>query len=382
MWDDPPMRLLVVSHTGLRSGAEIVLERIVEAAATNGWEVVAVAPPGPAAESLALAGASVVPLPDLALGRGHKSWAALRLLGRNARAVPVVQRAAREADVVLVNGVLGLPVVAAARLKVPVVWLVHDVISRADRRALVRLARGSVRCAVAVSEVAAGPVRSKRIPVAVIPAGTPYPVRARPPELTGPAVVGYAAALAPWKGHQVLLDAFSTVAHRTGATLELLGSPFPRDDSYAATLRRRADAEDLRGRVRFLGYQSDPGAIVRRWTVAVSASVEPEAVGLSTLEAMSLGVPVVGTDLGATHHLLGEAGLLVKAGDVAAMAAAIIRLIEDPEQWARCHRAGPPRVAQEFRLDLQLERTLDLLAEVARSREEPTVVHHRGWHPE
>jgi glycosyltransferase involved in cell wall biosynthesis len=371
------MRLLVVSHTGLRSGPEIVLERIVSAAMDAGWEVTALVPAGPTSESLAAAGATVLPLPDLSLGTGHRGQAAFRLLGRNARAVPAVRRAAAQADVVLVNGLLGLPAVAAARRKVPVVWLVHEVVSRLDRRAVLRLGGHAVRCAVAVSEVAAGPVRATGIPVVVIPAGTPYPVRVRPAEPTGPVVVGCAAALTPWKGQDVLLDAFAIVARRTSATLELLGSPYPRDASYAQALRERADVGDLRGRVRFLGYQSDPGAIVRRWTVAVSASVEPEAVGLSTLEAMSLGVPVVATDLGATHHLVGAAGLLVPARDVDALAAAVVRLIDEPDQWARCHSAGPQSVAEQFRLDLQLERTLDLLEVIGRSRGGPALAPHR-----
>jgi glycosyltransferase involved in cell wall biosynthesis len=219
------------------------------------------------------------------------------------------------------------------------------------------------------------------IPVVVIPAGTPYPVRPRPDEPTEPTVVGCAAALTRWKGQDVLLEAFAIVARSANATLELLGSPYPRDACYAEELRARADAGDLRGRVRFLGYQSDPGAIVRRWTVAVSASVEPEAVGLATLEAMSLGVPVVGTDLGATHHVLGDAGLLVKAGDAAALAAAVLSLIADPDRWARCHQAGPPRVAEQFRLDRQLERTLALLAEIGRTQSSPVAEHHRERRP-
>ena len=133
---------------------------------------------------------------------------------------------------------------------------------------------------------------------------------------------------------------------------------------YAAALRRRAAAPDLADRVRFLGFRPDPLSDIRRWTIAVSASVAPEALGLSTLEAMSVGVPVVGTALGATPDVLGDAGLLVPPADPVALAAALRTLVQDPDLWRRCARAGPARVADHYRSDRQVDRTLDLLAQI------------------
>jgi glycosyltransferase involved in cell wall biosynthesis len=358
------VRLLVISHTGSRSGAEIVLSRIVTGAHRHGWDVTALIPPGPTAESVAAAGADVTSIPELTLDDGPKAAAGARLCGRNALAVPTVRRAARQADLVLVNGLLGLPVVAAARLRTPVVWLVHDIVTRRDRVFVARLTGRFLRGILAVSEVAAAPVRAMGFPVVVIPPGTPYPVATRSDRDHGPglSIVGCAAALTPWKGQDVLLNAFAEVAARDAAvTLEFIGGPFPRDIEYAHSLRRRSEASDLRGRVRFLGYRQDALPEVRRWTIAVSASVEPEAVGLSTLEAMSLGVPVVGTALGATPQLLGASGLLVPPGDPRAMAGAIRNLLEDGDLWDRCHSAGPARVRERYRLDDQIDRTLDIL---------------------
>jgi glycosyltransferase involved in cell wall biosynthesis len=319
---------------------------------------------------VAAAGADVTSIPELTLGDGPKPAAAARLCGRNAAVVPALRREAREADLVLVNGLLALPVVAAARLRTPVVWLVHDVVTRRDRVLLARLFGRFLKGIVAVSEVAAAPVGAMGFPVVVIPPGTPYPVATRLARDQGSAlsIVGCVAALTPWKGQEVLLEAFAEVAARDAAvTLEFVGTPFPRDAKYADSLQRRSEASDLRGRVHFLGYRQDVLPEVRRWRIAVSASVEPESVGLSTLEAMSVGVPVVGTALGATPELLGAAGLLVPPRDARALAAAISELLTDGDLWDRCHNEGPTRVGEHYRLGQQIDRTLDILAGFAGS---------------
>ena len=77
------MRLLVISHSGLRSGAEIVLNRLVEGALRRDWDVTALVPPGPTAETISAAGAGVMPLPELTLPAGMKVGAGMRLAARS-----------------------------------------------------------------------------------------------------------------------------------------------------------------------------------------------------------------------------------------------------------------------------------------------------------
>ena len=101
--------------------------------------------------------------------------------------------------------------------------------------------------------------------------------------------------------------------------------------------------------MRVLGHVADPAERMRRWTVAVSASVEPEACPLNVLEAMSLGVPVVATDHGGAPEVLDGAGLLVPPGDPAALADSLTRLLGDADLRARCARLGRDRVAAAHR---------------------------------
>ena len=118
--------------------------------------------------------------------------------------------------------------------------------------------------------------------------------------------------------------------------------------------------------MRFLGHVADPLARLRRWSVAVSASIDPEAGPLTALEAMSVGVPFVATDHGGVTEVLGDAGLLVPPGDADALADAITRLLDDAELRARCHAAGPPAiVARHLTAADQRDAVLGILDELA-----------------
>jgi glycosyltransferase involved in cell wall biosynthesis len=104
-----------------------------------------------------------------------------------------------------------------------------------------------------------------------------------------------------------------------------------------------------------LGYR--PAAdILPRWNVFVSAS-RSEAFPLATLEAMSMGIPVVATTVGGLpeqiDHL--ENGVLVRPDDPEAIATWLVRLSDDPGLRQRLGRAGAERVRTEFTLERQAE---------------------------
>ncbi len=357
-------KIVVFCHTGLYSGAEVVLERVVSAAVRAGWSVTVLVPEGRARDQLAKAGAIVHRGPDLKLPFGSKALGMANRAVLSLEAARLLRREARHGDLVLINSIHALPALAVARLQVPSVWLLHQVITSRFRLALVRMTRRAGYFTVAVSEAAAAPVRELGLSVHVIHNGTPSPVPLAPDEPPTHPVVGCAAALTKWKGQDVLLEAVAKLD--SNVHLELLGQRFPKDAAYEWSLRARAEQSDLSGRVRFLGFREDVLDVMRRWTVAVSASVDPEAVGLTTLEAMSVGIPVVGTDIGATPAIVDGAGLLVPPVDPTAMASAISRLLSDVELWRRCHRTGPTLVEEHFSLDRQLESMLHWLGTIAR----------------
>src|SRR5205807_2662179 len=76
-----------------------------------------------------------------------------------------------------------------------------------------------------------------------------------------------------------------------------------------------------------------------------------EGFGLTVLEAMTLGVPVVAANRGALPELVGDAGPLVDPDTPEEMASAIGRLLDDEAFAAACASKGPIR-ARHFRWDL------------------------------
>lgn len=363
------VRLLALSHTGLWSGAERVLLRTVTAASARGWDVTVACPPGPFADRLRGAGLRVVAIGELKLSPGPRITSAPRLLVRWRRTAPLVRHLAEGADVVVVNGLLGLPPVRLARTTTPVAWVVHDSIHRPEWRMLLALVAPCVDLALPVSEAVAGPLRQSGLKVEVVHNGTEWPVPGATP--VPPPIIGCAGLLTAWKGQAVLLEALARMRRRD-AVVELLGRPFPgaADQRYAAALHERAGRPDLAGRVRMPGFVDDAAERMRRWTVAASPSTEPEACPLAVLEAMSLGLAVVGTDHGGTPEVLGDTGRLVAPGDPDALAAALDDLLDDDAGREALGRAARRRVSTSFTLEAKTDQLLDTVATLV-TRERP-----------
>jgi glycosyltransferase involved in cell wall biosynthesis len=102
-------------------------------------------------------------------------------------------------------------------------------------------------------------------------------------------------------------------------------------------------AEDDSTPVRALGHVDD--ALLPGLYAGAAAFVLPslyEGFGLTALEALAAGVPVVAADRGALREVCGDAAQLVDPLDAEAIAAALERALDDPEPW---RAAGPPRAA-------------------------------------
>lgn len=363
-------RLVVVNSTGQVSGAERVLVRAVQAAVADGWQVVGLCPPGPLVDELTAVGARHREIPRLVLARGRAPVAVLVTLWRWLRAALRIRAAATGADLVLVNSLLALPALRLAATRTPSAWLAHDVVVDRSRLALFRACRGALTGVVAVSAAVADRLRDpggSGPRIDVVHNGVVLQAPGTPPD--GTPVVGLNGLITPWKGHQVLLDAAWMVEHP--AHVELLGGHLTTDDDYAARVRARVTGTPLGERVSMVGHVADPAARMRGWTVAVSASTSPEACPLAVLEAMSLGVPVVATDHGGSPEVLDGAGLLVPPGDARALAAAVDRLLADPDLRARCAERGRARVARAHDLERQTALLLETLLSLTRPATTP-----------
>ena len=337
-------RVIGVIPGSLVSGAEAVLLRDLVAARDAGWSVRVACSDGPFVDRAAAVGVERVEIPDLRLAPGSRAVAFARLAVASVRTAWTLRRALAPNELVLANGLNVLPACSLLGRRHRIVYFGHDVLIRRDRLALLRLVRRSIHLVIAVSDAVARSITELRLPTEVIHNGTAWPVEPAPArDFTRPAVVGVAAVVTPWKGQHVLLDAVARMHHRN-VHVEIMGATAPKDEAYAARLRARSDQPDLRGRVTFLGHVDDPLARMRTWAITVLASVDPEAGPLTALEAMSIGVPVVGTDHGGMVEVIGDAGLLVPPDDADALGRALDRLLDDADLWTRCHRTGPEQI--------------------------------------
>ena len=147
------------------------------------------------------------------------------------------------------------------------------------------------------------------------------------------------------KNLEVLIEAMTAVtAANPPAVCVVAGA-----GDEQARLQRQIDAAGLGGKVRLLGFQADPLSLVRAGNLFVLPSAL-EPFGLSIVEAMALGVPVIAVRAGGPREIVadGVSGWLVPPGDAAAMAARIIVVLEQPDLAARLGTGGRERFLQAF----------------------------------
>ncbi len=164
----------------------------------------------------------------------------------------------------------------------------------------------------------------------------------------------------PLKGLTHLLQALPAIRQRhRGTRLVVIGAPRP-----GGTVERLVGALGIGPIVEFTGRITDTEFVrhYARASVAVVASVY-EGFGLPAGEAMACAVPVVSTTGGALPEVVGDAGLLVPPADPTALAAAILRLLDDPDLAGRLGRSGWARVHRHFHWRLAAERTVSAYRE-------------------
>ncbi len=146
------------------------------------------------------------------------------------------------------------------------------------------------------------------------------------------------------KRHADLLHAFAALSREgplARAHLLLAGEGPLREKA-----RQEAGALGVGGRTHFLGFRPDVPALMRAADVVVLPSAQ-EGLPRCVLEAMALGVPVVGTRIRGTAELLEDgAGALVELGDVPGLASAIRGLLLDPAAAAELVRRGRERAGR------------------------------------
>jgi glycosyltransferase involved in cell wall biosynthesis len=157
-------------------------------------------------------------------------------------------------------------------------------------------------------------------------------------------VITAAGSLVHRKGHDVLLRAFAQLPRDRDIRLVIAG-----DGPERAAYEALAGDLGVRPRVHFVGHAGRMADIYRASDIVALAS-RADAFGLVLAEAGYFRLPAVATKVGGIPEVIedGVTGLLVPPDDPDALATAITRLINDPEQRLALGRAAKARVERLF----------------------------------
>ncbi len=266
---------------------------------------------------------------------------------------------------------------------VPVLWNIRQSFSgfaverpltRVVLRACARLSHHTARIvynsrASANQHEAIGFDRGRRV---IIPNGfdttafSPTPVaRARLRQELGlgddVVLIGQVGRLHPMKNHTGLLDAAAQIASTRPSVHWVLAG----QGVTANELDFPARWPGLQNRVHFLGEVSEVALLMAALDVLCSASSWGEGFPNVVGEAMSCAVPCVVTDVGDSAWVVGDTGVVVPAGNAAALADAMLRLIDLPPAERRLLGSrARARIEAEFSLSGTTRSYTELYREV------------------
>jgi glycosyltransferase involved in cell wall biosynthesis/LmbE family N-acetylglucosaminyl deacetylase len=246
-----------------------------------------------------------------------------------------------------------------------------------------------VGCSNHVANRASSAWQDRQLQVLTVPNGANESWLSAPRDEAATPEILFVGRLSPEKGIHVLIEAFTDVAlDHPDARLKIIGpnALAPRqsivdvsadpairelerfycgDSKYWKQMEKMVPPH-LADRVEFIHSipQRELLDHYRSATVLVNPSLS-ESFGMSLVEAMSVGCPVVATTAGGMPEIVthGQTGLLVEPADVTSLAEAIRTLLRNDGLRRRMGEAGRLRVAGEFTWDVVASRMGDIYAE-------------------
>jgi glycosyltransferase involved in cell wall biosynthesis len=179
---------------------------------------------------------------------------------------------------------------------------------------------------------------------------------------TAPVIALVGRLVTAQKGQDLMIRAMPEVLRQCpDAVLLIVG-----DGPDRATVGALASRLGRASAVRFLGWRDDIAGLLAASNVVAVPSMIDEAFGLTALEGMAAGRPVIAFASGGLPELVrhGETGFLVPRGDLAGLAAAILRLLTDAALRHRLGAAGR-RVAAAFTSEARVNALSDIYERIA-----------------
>ena len=258
--------------------------------------------------------------------------------------------AAQDAALVHANSLLALLEVASRpRGGPPLVLHTHEVLSGDLKGAAAGLLARRADVVVSVSEAAARVLRRHRIDSTVVYEAVPDPgPRERPPHEG--LVVGTLGTVSKRKGSDLFLAAARGIqARRNGIEFRMVGDLVVGGDRpWAERIAQDAERSEI-----VLRSGVDPFVELAEWDIFVLPS-RMDPCPLAVLEAMAMGLPVIGTRVGGIPEQLGsDAGVLVESEDVDGLVEAVLSLAGSEQLRSSLGAAARRRSGELFSVERQ-----------------------------
>ncbi len=271
-----------------------------------------------------------------------------------------------EADLVVANSLESFRAVqAAADAGVPVIWMLHELMTAyRERRELGYMKEAALladrlifnsRSALDLAPLLGPGLEEKSgfiYPGIPLPPGDEESVyrRENPGKRDAGPLLGSVGDLCPQKGYESLIRGFGILSREyPSARLLIIGRTPKRYRDFQNGMEALCRELGIGERVVFMGERSD----LPRYLRALDLLVHPswgESFGRVIVEALARGVPVVATRSGGVEEILtdGLTGLLVPREDPGALAAAVHRMIDRPAEAGAMARRGKETVEKKF----------------------------------
>jgi glycosyltransferase involved in cell wall biosynthesis len=388
--DTPPnlKTLLFISPVGIIGGGERVLLTLMAAIKTVDPSLelhLLLGSPGPLVAATEALGATVhvLALPDRFLKLGdsglkQQRWRAYTNLAlqvlqglrelRQYRGQLLTTIKAIQPDLIHSNGIKTHLLMGIIPLEnKPIVWHLHDFYSTRPLIAkILRFFSTKATVGIAISKAVAEDSRKvlPALPISVIYNAVDTDRFAPQPSVQNDSAttksetikIGLIATFARWKGHDLFLQAAAKVLAQSanpnlrfwivgGAIYETQGSQFSETE-----LRTLAQSLKIADQVEFLGVQTDVNAMYHPLDIVVHASTQPEPFGMTIIEAMACGKPVIVSQAGGAAELFTHEldALGFQLGNVDALATAMQHLILDTHLRATLAENARQNVVRRF----------------------------------
>lgn len=249
----------------------------------------------------------------------------------------------------------------AARRDLPMVYHVHSPAARDSTRPWInnvnamieRVSLQRVACLITVSRSLAAYMQQQgydpariRVVANGVPVASERPVR-RPP--SGRWTLGTVALFRPRKGTEILLEALS-ILRRQQLDVRLRAVGCCESDSYQQELLERVSRLELEPHVEWTGFRTDINAQLQQLDLFVLPSLFGEGLPMVVLEAMAMGLPVIGTDVEGVPEAVRDRleGRIARAGDATDLARAIASVVRGDCDWATLRDNAIRRQAECF----------------------------------